>query len=51
MLLTSSGVNPVLLIAQMVQADEDTIRDAIHRFDEPAWPSCSLGVWGTLRAC
>ncbi|GAB2765433.1 IS630 family transposase [Streptomyces bullii] len=34
MLLASAGGNGVPVIAQLVQADEDTVRDVIHRFNE-----------------
>ncbi|MGI5458569.1 IS630 family transposase [Streptomyces sp. CA-249302] len=34
MLLASAGGNRVPVIAQLVQADEDTVRDVIHRFSE-----------------
>jgi len=34
LLLASAGGNRVPVIAQLVQADEDTVRDVIHRFDE-----------------
>ncbi|MFD8425573.1 helix-turn-helix domain-containing protein [Streptomyces sp. NPDC059668] len=34
MLLASAGRNRVPVIAQLVQADEDTVRDVIHRFNE-----------------
>lgn len=34
MLLASAGGNRVLVIAQLVRADEDTVRDVIHRFNE-----------------
>ncbi|MEU6740265.1 helix-turn-helix domain-containing protein [Streptosporangium sandarakinum] len=34
MLPASAGGNRVPVIAQLVQADEDTVRDVIHRFDE-----------------
>ena len=34
MLLASAGGNRVPVIAQLVQADEDTVRDVIHRFKE-----------------
>ncbi len=34
MLLASAGGNRVPAIAQLVQADEDTVRDVIHRFNE-----------------
>lgn len=34
MLLASAGGNRVPVIGQVVQADEDTVRDVIHRFDE-----------------
>ncbi|TDD77899.1 IS630 family transposase [Actinomadura darangshiensis] len=34
MLLASAGGNRVPVIAQLVQADADTVRDVIHRFNE-----------------
>jgi transposase len=34
MLLASAGGNRVPVIATLVQADEDTVRDVIHRFNE-----------------
>ncbi len=34
MLLASAGGNRVSVIAQLVQADEDAVRDVIHRFNE-----------------
>ncbi|MFJ8780503.1 helix-turn-helix domain-containing protein [Streptomyces sp. NPDC102476] len=34
MLLVSAGGNRVPVIAKLVQADEDTVRDVIHRFNE-----------------
>lgn len=34
MLLASAGGNRVPVIAQLVQADEDIVRDVIHRFNE-----------------
>ncbi|MFJ2095469.1 IS630 family transposase [Streptomyces sp. NPDC087901] len=34
MLLASAGGNRVPVIAQLVQADEDTVREVIHRFNE-----------------
>ncbi|MFF9396764.1 helix-turn-helix domain-containing protein [Streptomyces griseoluteus] len=34
MLLASAGGNRVPVIAQLVQADEDTVRDVIRRFNE-----------------
>lgn len=34
MLLPSAGGNRVPVIARLVQADEDTVRDVIHRFKE-----------------
>ncbi|MGW0829994.1 IS630 family transposase [Streptomyces prunicolor] len=36
MLLASAGGNRVPVIARLVQADEDTVRDVIHRFNEIA---------------
>lgn len=43
MLLASAGGNRVPVIAQLVQADEDTVRDVIHRFNEMGWPAWTLG--------
>lgn len=34
MLLASAGGNRVPAIARLVQADEDTVREVIHRFNE-----------------
>jgi transposase len=34
MLLASAGGNRVPVIAKLVQADEDTVRDVVHRFNE-----------------
>ncbi|MFJ5843220.1 transposase, partial [Streptomyces shenzhenensis] len=34
MLLSSAGGNRVPVIAQLVQADEDTVRDVIHKFNK-----------------
>ncbi|MFD6185719.1 transposase, partial [Streptomyces goshikiensis] len=34
MLLASAGGSTVPVIARLVQADEDTVRDVIHRFNE-----------------
>ncbi len=34
MLLASAGGSRVPVIAQLVQADEDTVRDVIHRFNK-----------------
>jgi hypothetical protein len=34
MLLASAGGNRVPVIPRLVQADEDTVRDVIHRFNE-----------------
>jgi transposase len=34
MILASAGGNRVPVIAQLVQADEDTVREVIHRFNE-----------------
>ncbi|MGR6319025.1 helix-turn-helix domain-containing protein [Micromonospora soli] len=39
MLLASVGGNRVPVIAQLVQADEDTVRDVIHRFNQIG-PAC-----------
>ena len=53
-ILASAGGNRAPVIAQLVQADEDTVRDVIHGFNEtglacldPQWaeavPACFLG--------
>ncbi|WP_237774126.1 helix-turn-helix domain-containing protein [Actinosynnema sp. ALI-1.44] len=34
MILASAGGNRVPVIAQLVQADEDTVREVLHRFNE-----------------
>lgn len=34
MLLASADGNRVPVIAQLVQADEDTVRDVVHRYNE-----------------
>jgi transposase len=34
LLLASAGGNRVPVIARLVQADEDMVRDVIHRFNE-----------------
>ncbi|MFI1357318.1 helix-turn-helix domain-containing protein [Streptomyces sp. NPDC020898] len=34
MLLASAGGSTILVIARVVQADEDTVRDVIHKFNE-----------------
>lgn len=43
MLLASVGGNRVPVIAQLVQADEDTVRDVIHRFNETGLACLDLG--------
>jgi transposase len=43
MLLASAGGNRVPVIAQLVQADEDTVRDVIHRFNEIGLACLDLG--------
>lgn len=47
MLLASAGGSTVPVIARLVRADEDTVRDVIHRFNEiglaclnPQWAGC-----------
>ncbi|MCW3819406.1 helix-turn-helix domain-containing protein [Micromonospora sp. DR5-3] len=42
MLLASAGGNRVPVIAQLVQAGEDTVRDVIHRFNQIARPAWTL---------
>ncbi|MFE9338868.1 transposase [Streptomyces sp. NPDC007063] len=55
MLLASAGGSRVPVIAQLVQADEDTVREVIHRFNEvglacldPRW---ALGGREAVPAC
>lgn len=48
MLLASAGGNRVPVIAQLVQADEDTVRDVIHRFNEIG-PACLEPQWAGGR--
>lgn len=45
MLLASAGGSTVPVIARLVQADEDSVRDVIHRFNEIglACPNPRLG--------
>ncbi|KIE28013.1 hypothetical protein LK08_04830 [Streptomyces sp. MUSC 125] len=49
-LLASAGGNRVPVIAKRVQADEDTVRDVIHRFNEIGLarpdPQGAGGRWG-----
>ncbi|SNT11922.1 hypothetical protein SAMN05216276_102546 [Streptosporangium subroseum] len=52
MLPASAGGNRVPVIAQLVQADEDTVRDVIHRFNEiSAWPAWTLAGREAVPAC
>lgn len=51
MLLASAGGNRVPVIAQLVAADEETVRDVIHRFNEIAWPAWTLGGREAVPAC
>jgi transposase len=48
MLLASAGGNRVPVIAQLVQADEDTVRDVIHRFHQIG-PACLDPRWAGGR--
>lgn len=48
MLLASAGGNRVPVIAQLVQADEGTVRDVIHRFNEIG-PACLDPHWAGGR--
>jgi len=57
MLLASAGGNRVPVIAKLVQADEDTVRDVIHRFNEiglaaldPRWGGCPSGSALRMRS-
>jgi hypothetical protein len=45
MLLASAGGNRVPVIAKLVQADEDTVRDVILRLPKPH-PSWWEALWG-----
>lgn len=48
MLLASAGGNLVPVIARLVAADEDTVRDVIHRFNEIG-PACLDPRWAGGR--
>ncbi|MER7722344.1 helix-turn-helix domain-containing protein [Streptomyces sp. NPDC096323] len=48
MVLASAGGNTVPVIANLVQADEDTVRDVIHRFNEIG-PACLDPRWAGGR--
>jgi hypothetical protein len=37
MIMASASGNPVSAIARLVAADEDTVRDVIHAFNERGW--------------
>src|SRR5581483_11064463 len=50
MLLASASGNRVPVIAQLVQADEDTVRDVIHRFNEIGL-ACLDPHWAGGRPC
>lgn len=50
MLLASAGGNRAPVIAQLVQADEDTVRDVIHRFNEIGL-ACLDPRWAGGRPC
>jgi transposase len=50
MLLASAGGNRVPVIAQLVAADEDTVRDVTHRFNEIGLACLDpIGSGGTPR--
>ena len=44
LLLASAGGNRVPVIAQLVQADEDTVRQVIHRFNEIGLACLATGI-------
>lgn len=48
MLPASANGNRVPVIAQLVQAADDTVRDVIHRFDKNG-PSCLNPLWAGGR--
>ena len=50
MLLAPAGGNRVLVIAQLMQADEDTLRDVIHRLDQIG-PACLDPRWAGGPPC
>lgn len=50
LLLASAGGNRVLVIAQLVQSDEDTVRDVIHRFNKIGL-ACLASRWAGGRPC
>jgi hypothetical protein len=37
MIMASASGNPVSAISRLVAADEDTVRDVIHAFNERGW--------------
>lgn len=43
MLLASAGGIRVPVITKLMQTDEDTARDVIHRSTRSAWPAWTLG--------
>jgi transposase len=48
MLFASAGGNRVPVIARLVQADADTVRDVIHRFNEIGLACLDVSVGGRL---
>jgi transposase len=50
MLLASAGGSTVPVSARLVQADEDTVRDVIHRFNEIGL-ACLNPQWAGGRPC
>ena len=51
MLLASAGGDRVPVIAKLVQADEDTVRDVIHRFNDIGLAAWALGGREAVPAC
>jgi hypothetical protein len=51
MMLLASSSGPVPAVAQLVQADEDTVRDVIHRFNEMAQSCPDHGGREAVPAC
>jgi len=51
MLLAPADGNRVPVIAQLVQADEDTVRDVIHRCNEKGLACLDLGGREAVPAC
>ncbi len=49
--LASAGGNTAPVVAQLVQADEDAVRDVIHAFNDRGWPAWTLAGREAVPAC